>query len=93
MNAKTDDVVIDQLNRMDRMNIAAARGVRNESELDREQWTVDGVDVEVTIIIAEPGFVTLVERPDGDDMAWASHAADLKIIDDLIETGDLVGAA
>lgn len=93
MNAETDDVVIDQLNRMDRMNIATARGVRNESELDREQWTVDGVDVDVTIIIAEPGFVTLVERPDGDDMAWASHAADLKIIDDLIETGDLVGAA
>lgn len=90
MNAKSDDDVIEQLDRMDQMNIAAARGVRNESELDREQWTVDGVDVDVTLILAEPGIVVLAERPDDHDVAWASHEADLKIIDDLHEDGYLV---
>lgn len=90
MNAETDDIVIDQLDRMDRMNIAAARGVRNESELDREAYTVDGVDVDVTLILAEPGFVVLAERPDDHDVAWASHEADLRIIDALYEGGSLI---
>lgn len=91
MNAKSDDVVIEQLDRMKRMNIHAARGIRDESELDRETYSEEGENgTVVTVIYTEGGVVIVSDRYELEDIAWASHAVDLKIIDDLVEDGYLV---
>lgn len=90
MNANSDEDIIEALDQMSRMNIHAARGIRDESDLDRGTYSEEGENgTVVTVLYTEEGVVIVTDRFELEDMAWASHAVDLKIIDDLIEDGRL----
>lgn len=90
MNAKTDTDVIEALDQLDRMNIDAARGIRDESELDQSRYTDGGKNAtEVTVIYANEGIMIVSDRYEQLDIAWAGHETDLNIIDNLVNSGQL----
>lgn len=85
----TVNAVIDELDRMQQMNLAAARGVCNESDLELEQYITEDEKLEVTVTVAGDGIVAYTGLR-LENQAWASHAADIKIIDELVESGHLI---
>ncbi|WP_330630720.1 hypothetical protein [Halocatena halophila] len=84
----TVNEVIEELDRMQKMNLAAARGIFNESELERAMYTTENGELKITVLIAGSGIMVATDGQP-NDMAWASHEADIKIINDLVESGHL----
>lgn len=86
------DEIIDELDRMERMNIDAARGLRDDTQLERERYAEPNKNgTIVTVLLAgDEGIVVVADRFEQPDIAWASHMVDCKIIDDLYNDGVLV---
>ncbi len=90
MNAKTDDTVIEALDRLDRMNFDAARGVRDLTALHQDHYSGAGENAtHITVIHAGDGIVVITDRYGLPDIAWSGHLDDQEILDDLVESGHL----
>lgn len=83
------DEIIDELDRMERMNIDTAQGMLSEAE-EPESYTAADGETTVTAMQAGDRVIALASRPEQPGLAWSSHQADFKIIDDLYNNGVLV---
>lgn len=91
----TDDTtIIDHLDWLDRMDVHAARGLRDETNLPQQTYTTDeqANATQVTAIPAGDGVVIVTDRSERADVAWSGRLDDQEILDELVEDGQLVRA-
>jgi hypothetical protein len=74
------------------MDIDAARGIRDETDLPRRMFAPDGNNhnIYVTAVLAGDGIVAVTDRFEGDDFAWAGNRNDQQILDELVADGELI---
>jgi hypothetical protein len=87
-----DTPVIDHLDWLDRMDVHAARGIRDETNLPQQTYTTDSSDenaMAVTVIPAGDGVVIVTDRYEQEDVAWAGRLDDQEILEELVDDGQL----
>lgn len=95
MRQTPDRDVIDALDdQLDRMNTAAAKGVRVEEGIRRNTFRSSEQASEplLHLTVLHPsghGFIAVTERSARFDYAWSGESDDLDIIDDLLREGHL----
>lgn len=83
------DEIIDELDRMEQMNIDTAQGMLSEAD-ERERYAAADGETTVTAMQAGDRVIAIASRPEQPDLAWSSHHVDFKLIDDLYNDGVLV---
>jgi len=86
------DEMIETLNdSLREMDVRVARGIRDESDLDRREFETphDENPDYVDVIFAGEGIVVVTENFESEDFAWTGDLDDQQVLDDLADEGVL----
>jgi len=79
-------------NQLQPMNLAAARGIRDEYlDIPRKHFrtTDDGTSDHLDVFVAGGGIIAVTENYESEDSAWSGSIEDQDVIYDLVDEGVL----
>lgn len=90
---KDDSTIIEQLDRLDRMNTDAAKGLREMQKIDRNVYHAGAEDADEPFLVltalfpSDEGMILITDRFESEDYAWSGYIEVLEILDELVEEG------
>ncbi len=83
--------MIETLNTLKQMDVDAARGVRNQTDLDRRRFktTHEQNPDYIDVLLAGDGIIVITDRYEKEDFAWSGRLDDQELLDNLVEDGVL----
>jgi hypothetical protein len=90
-----DSPVLDMLDALPRMDLAAGRGIREIESVERNVYEMPGdgeepVLVVIALLVGDEGTIIVTDRYEREDFAWSSDTHGLTLLDELVEQGHLV---